>query len=70
MSRDTEAVNEGFHSVFRRRPPNGNAAPLFPLSDILRRMLRPHPMGAEVDLPIRTNSYSPRCRFLLARTFP
>ena len=53
MSRYTEFVNEGFHNVFHRRPPNGNAASLS-----LGRTLRRHPMNAEVDLPIQMTSYS------------
>ena len=70
MSRYTDSVNEGFHNVFHRHPPNGNAPSLSPLSDTLGRILRCHVMSPEVDLPIRVNSYSPRCRCPLTVIFP
>ena len=66
VSRYTEAVNEGFHNVFHRRSPNGNAALLsFP-----ERTQYCHSMSVEVVLPNQTNSYSPHCRFSLALMFP
>ena len=51
MSHYTEFVNEDFHSVFRLRPSNGNAAPLSLLKDTLGRILRRHPAGTEIRPP-------------------
>lgn len=68
-SRYTDSANEGFHNVFHRHPPNGNAPSLSPLSDTLGRTLRCHAMSPEVDLQIRVNSYSPRCRCPLTVIF-